>query len=477
MDYPKPASFRTLDDFRAHLAASNIPIGLAELPPAGESALAKPLNGIGNRWAVLPMEGWDCGRDGTPSEFTRRRWLRFASSGAKLIYGTEAAAVMHSGRSNTRQLLVADHTAGALKQLNAEMRRTHRERFGTDSDLKIGLQLTHSGRFSHPDDDRVLASKTAYAHPLLDQKFRNDASNVVTDDEVADIIAHFIRAAELAQDAGFDFVDVKLAHGYLGHEFLTAYDRPGPFGGSFENRTRFFREIAEGIRKRCPGLELSSRVSIFDIRPFVKGPDGVGVPMDWDPARPYPYAFGGAGDGLTMDPGLKDTVALVGLMRSLGVKMICATIGSPYYCVHIQRPAFYPVSDGYLPPHDPLRSVWLHIEAVRRLRELCPGLLVVGSGYTALQEYLPHAAEYAVANGLTDFVGFGRMALSYPDFCADVLAGRPLRRACICRTFGDCTNAPRAGLISGCYPLDECYKKRPEAKTLAELKKAAKNKQ
>ena len=155
------------------------------------------------------------------------------------------------------------------------------------------------------------------------------------------------------------------------------------------------------------------------------------------------------------------------------MELICATVGSPYYCVHLQRPAYYPVSDGYLIPENPLYNVSRHLEAVRRLKELCPGILVVGSGYTCLQEFLPNAAEYAVANGHTDFVGIGRMVLSYPDMCADVLAGKPLVRCRICRTFGDCTNAPRAGMISGCYPLDHFYKQLPEAEKLKAIKKAA----
>lgn len=470
--YPKIASFKTLDSFRSWLDFQKIPLGLADdVPTDGTSALAQPLGPVGNRWAILPMEGWDCESDGSSSEYTRRRWLRFASSGAKLIFGTEAAAVMNSGRSNTRQLMVCDASVGKLKRLCAEMRAVHRTKFGTDDDLRIGLQLTHSGRFSHPYDDRKLASKTAYAHPLLDLKFHNSAANVVSDEEIADIIAHYIRAGELAQEAGFDFVDVKMAHGYLGHEFLTAYDRPGPYGGSFENRTRFFREIVEGIRAKCSGLGIAVRFSIFDNMPFEKGEDGYGRPMAWNFAeRPYPYAFGALGDGLTMDPDLKEPVRFIQLCRSLGISMICATIGSPYYCVHIQRPAYFPVSDGYLIPQNPVYNVYRHIAAVRRLRELCPGLITVGSGYTALQEYLPNAAEYAVRNHLTDFVGIGRMVLSYPEFCADVLSGRPLQRRCICRTFGDCTNAPRTGLRSGCYPLDCFYRDSGEAKILSSLK-------
>ena len=471
-NFPKVTQFKTLEEFSAYLKSENIDIGFAEGSAAMSGKVEHNGRTIGNRWAILPMEGWDCTDDGSPSEYTRRRWLNFAKSGAKLLYGTEAAAVMHSGRSNPQQLMCAEHTADALKDICAEMRQTHKEKFGTADDLLIGLQLTHSGRYSHPNQAAVLESVTAYSHPLLDKKFGNSPANVVSDDEVKNIIQHFIKAAVIAQKAGFDFVDIKHAHGYLGHEFLTAYDRPGPYGGSFENRTRFFREIAEGIRKAAPGLELSARLSIFDILPFVKGEDGVGKPMEWEGR--YPYAFGGDGTGMNMDENLEEPVKFVKMMQEYGVGLICATIGSPYYNVHMQRPAYYPVSDGYEMPEHPLYNVSRHIKAVKRLRELCPGIKVVGSGYTCLQEYLPAAAEYAVGHNETDFVGIGRMVLSYPEICADSLAGKPLDRCRICRTFGDCTSAPRNGMISGCYPLDHFYKQLPEAERLKEIKKGLK---
>ncbi len=473
-EYRKITEFKTVAAFRRFLVEAGYDIGLVDQVAAdGTAALARPARCcgrvIGNRWAILPMEGWDCQDDGTPSEMTRRRWLRFAGSGAKLLYGTEAAAVMHSGRSNPQQLWVAEHTLPALKELCAEMRGVHAERFGRSDDFCIGLQLTHSGRYSHPNEAHRLESRTAYSHPLLDVKFGNTAADVVSDGEIGDIIAHFVKAAVLARAAGFDFVDIKQAHGYLAHEFLTAHDRPGPYGGSFVNRTRFFREVAEGISRACPGFPMSSRVSLFDILPYQKGVDGVGEPMPW--SGPYPYAFGGDGTGMGMDPNLREPAALVRLMQEYGVDMICATVGSPYYNPHLQRPAYYPVLDGYEMPEHPLYNVARHLVSVRRLKELCPGVQIVGSGYTCLQDYLPNAAEHTLATGGADFVGIGRMVLSYPEICMDSLSGRALDRRRICRTFGDCTNAPRSGLISGCYPLDDYYKQLPQAAVLKSRKR------
>ena len=92
---------------------------------------------------------------------------------------------------------------------------------------------------------------------------------------------------------------MKHCHGYLGHEFLSAVDRPGRYGGDLENRTRFLREVTAGVRAETPGLAMGVRVSAVDWIPFRKGADGRGEPEPWSGA--YPYAFGGDGTGLGAD--------------------------------------------------------------------------------------------------------------------------------------------------------------------------------
>ena len=110
------------------------------------------------------------------------------------------------------------------------------------------------------------------------------------------------------------------------------------------------------------------------------------------------------------------------------------------------------------------------IAATAWLKARHPRLTLIGSGYSYLQEWLPHVAERVVRDCGADFIGIGRMVLSYPEFPADVLAGRPLQRKRLCRTFSDCTTAPRNGLLSGCFPLDPFYRERPERTELIEIK-------
>jgi 2,4-dienoyl-CoA reductase-like NADH-dependent reductase (Old Yellow Enzyme family) len=372
------------------------------------------------------------------------------------------------GRANPNQLVINANTLGDLADLRSLLLQSHREQFGSSDDLLLGLQLTHSGRFARPYDKKRLEPAILYHHPILDEKFGlSPEFPLMTDAEIEALIADFVTAAKLAQEAGFAFVDIKHCHGYLGHEFLSAIDRKGPYGGSFENRTRFLRQIVAGIRADAPGLEIGVRLSAFDWIPFRPGPERTGEPEPL--ADGYPYAFGGDGSGTGID--LTEPLAFLDLLTGLDIEMVCITAGSPYYNPHIQRPALFPPSDGYLPPEDPLVGVARQIAVTGELKRQRPHLMVAGTGYSYLQDWLPNVAQAVVRAGMADFVGLGRMILTYPELPADVLAGQPLQRKRICRTFSDCTTAPRNGMVSGCYPLDEFYKERPEFEALAALKK------
>jgi 2,4-dienoyl-CoA reductase-like NADH-dependent reductase (Old Yellow Enzyme family) len=480
--YPRVARLRNAEAFGQHIETLGITLDFdGELPGGQHNALAQTYTlpsgrRIGNRFCTLPMEGWDGTSDGKPTEETFRRWRNFGKSGAKLIWGGEAVAVRHDGRANPNQLVIGDHTLLELEQLRKTLVEEHSANHGSTKDLFVGLQLTHSGRFSRPNKKTVLEPMIAYHHPLVDNIF-NLAEDypVATDDQIEELIAEFVRAAKQAQELGFDFIDIKHCHGYFGHELLSAFTRPGKYGGSFENRSRFLREIAAGVQRECPGLVMGMRVSAFDFPPFREDQDGIARPLEYrDDSGKYPYAFGSDPEEPTRID-LRETVALLKLAQSINIELVCLSAGSPYYNPHLTRPAFFPPSDGYAPPEDPLVGVARQVSVVAELKSQIPDLALVGSGYSYLQEWLPNVAHNAVRSGKTDFVGLGRMILAYPEMPADILSGAELSRKRICRTFSDCTTAPRKGMISGCYPLDEYYKQKPEAEKIKQIKAEIRN--
>ncbi len=470
--YPRVAQLKTAENLRDHLTKEGITLDFdEELQTGGNSPFAKPHttkagNKIGNAFCILPMEGWDGTTDGKPTELTKRRWKNFAISGAKLLWGCEAVAVQPDGRANPNQLMINDKNLSDFEELYQMVEREHRTAFGNSEDLLTGLQLTHSGRFCKPESKTKMAPKILYSHPVLNKKFGlAEDYPLMTDGEISELIDSYVAAAVRAQKTGYKFVDIKHCHGYLGHEFLSAYTREGRYGKSIENRTRFIREIVAGIKAEAPGLEIGVRMSIFDWVPFKQGADGKGIPAA---ESPYHFAFGGSESGIGEN--LNESFEFLKELEKLDIELLCTTAGSPYYNPHIQRPALFPPSDGYMPPEDPIHGVARQIEAVAEVKKAFPNFYTVGSAYSYLQEWLPNVAQNVLQSGKVDSIGLGRMVLSYPELPADVLAGEPMKRGKICRTFSDCTTAPRNGMISGCFPLDPFYKKMEIHETLKTIK-------
>ena len=238
------------------------------------------------------------------------------------------------------------------------------------------------------------------------------------------------------------------------------------------------RDIIAGIRADGNAIDIGVRLSLFDMVPFrpdpalsVPGKLGPGVPEEHAHHLPYHYAFG-VNPAKPTEIDLTETFAFVRLLGELGVKILNTTAGSPYSTPHLQRPAAYPPSDGYQPAHDPLIDVARQVQAVRSVRERAPaGMIVVSSGLSYVQEYLPHIAQHILRTGGSDSIGVGRAVLSYPAMLADAAKNGALETKLICRTFSDCTTAPRNGLISGCYPLDKYYTAKPEFQQLKDIKK------
>jgi 2,4-dienoyl-CoA reductase-like NADH-dependent reductase (Old Yellow Enzyme family) len=473
MRFPSPGHCRTVADLRARLQQLGTGFDVDDAVTA-DGPLAQPATVFGrtlpNRFATHPMEGWDGTADGAPTPLVLRRWRHFGHSSAALIWGGEAFAVRPGGRANAHQLCLGPESEGHLRALLAELRAGRAEVGGDPAAMLVGLQLTHSGRFCRPLGP--LLPQIAQRHPLLASKYSLAPDHpLLSDGELEGIAEDYVRAAAVAQRAGFDFVDVKCCHGYLLHEVLASKTRPGPYGGSFANRTRLFLRIVAAIRSACPGLHLGVRLSAADTAPFqANAATRVGEAMALPGVRASDHHFGVAADDATAFD-LAETLAFLRLLPPQGIGLLNVTLGSPYWNPHLQRPAGYPPSDGYLPPVDPLLMVGKHFATAAALKQAVPQLLLVGTGYTYMQEWVGHAAQQQLRLGHVDFVGLGRMLLSYPELPLQLLAGKAPDRRRLCRTFSDCTTAPRNGMVSGCYPLDAFYGDRPEAAKVQQLSK------
>jgi 2,4-dienoyl-CoA reductase-like NADH-dependent reductase (Old Yellow Enzyme family) len=449
----------------ADLAAESSRLGLDlrfsdDFSPLFWPASVGPLC-AGNSLCIQPMEGCDGTLDGRPDELTYRRYQRFGAGGAKLLWG-EAAAVIDEGRANPRQLLVNDHTAAALERMLRECRQAHREIFGFDEDLVIGLQLTHSGRYSYRRPllavhDPVLDPRTVADKPT---GLPVDASYPLLDDDYLERLPDlYVAAARIAQRVGFQFVDIKQCHRYLLSELLAAKTRPGRFGGSLENRTRLARTIIERIRAEVPGLVIATRLNVYDCIPYRKGEGrDEGEPCPWRP--PLRSAWGTCEDD-PLKPDLTEPLWWIGEMVRLGVALVNVSMGNPYATPHVLRPFEYPPPDGYETPEHPLVGVDRHFRLAEQVQRAFPQIPVVGSGYSYLQEYLFHAGAANVRDGRVTFVGVGRAALPMPDFARQLQEHGRLDRKRVCRTFSYCTALMRAKhnelgqFATGCPPFDK----------------------
>jgi 2,4-dienoyl-CoA reductase-like NADH-dependent reductase (Old Yellow Enzyme family) len=415
---------------------------------------------VGNRLAIQPMEGCDANPDGTPGELTLRRYARFGAGGAKLIWG-EACAVVPEGRANPRQLLISEQTAGALAELLKLCRQAHRDAIGGEDDLLVGLQLTHSGRYSSARP--ILAQHDPLLDPrtVMDKNTRRTAGPdepLISDDELDRLQDRYVEAASLAFQIGFDFIDLKQCHRYLLNELLAARTRPGKYGGSLENRTRFIREVVGRIRHAYPGRLIATRLNVFDGIPFHNGPDGTGVAV---PHRTPVRSCWGTDESDPFAPDLTEPIALVRMLRDVGVELVNVSMGNPYASPHLIRPFEFPPPDGYETPEHPLIGVDRHFRLTREIQQTFPDLAIVGSGYSWLQQYAFEAGAANIRSQATTFVGIGRGALSQPDFGGRIVRGEPLDAKRLCRTFSYCTALMRSKhnalgqFPTGCPPFDK----------------------
>lgn len=419
---------------------------------------------VGNRFAIHPMEGCDGTLDGKPDELTFRRWIRFGKSGAKLVWG-EATAVFEEARANPRQLLLVEENLAVFAHLLEQTRRAHRETFGDEKDFLVGLQLTHSGRYSYRLPLIAAHDPAVDAVTLLDKKtgaFVTPDYPLLSDDDLKRVEDALVHAARLAQRVGFDFVDIKQCHRYLLSELLSAKTREGDYGGSYENRTRLARNVFQRLRdEHGNALLLATRLNVYDGIPYRRNPEtGVGEPLSVS----VPYLGGwGTDEQNPLEPDLTEPLRYVQDLRSWGVQLINVTMGSPYYNPHIGRPFERPPLDAYAPPEHPLIGVARHFRVAEAIHRAVPDVPVVGTGYSWLQHYLLPVAEANLRDDRVSIVGVGRGSLAYPDFVRDAQETGEMNRHKVCVAVSYCTALMRSKhnalgqYPTGCVPRDEVY--------------------
>ena len=380
------------------------------------------------------MEGFDSDGNGTPGELAFRRYGRYAAGGSGMIW-FEACSVMPDGRSNPHQMMITSDNVHEYKRLTNHIRSTAEEVFGKNHQPFLVLQLTHSGRYSSPDGD--FQPKIFSDNPVLDNRqptTDNRQQYLYSDSEIDLIKAAYIEGIKLAEKAGFDAVDIKACHGYLLHEMLYAYDRTDScYGGSFENRTRFLREVL-----KTPSLIIKAfRLSAFDL-------------------IPYPYGFGMNPDG-SSGIDLTEVKKLISEFAPV-VPLWNISAGIPRHNAHIGRPFDRGVFN--VPPTEehPLEGIARLIRVTGELQQAFPDLYFVGSGYSWLRQFYPYVGAGVLNQRKASFIGLGRSSFAYPDAIRDLMLKGRLDPKKVCISCSKCTEFMRLGAPTGCAVRDELYK-------------------
>jgi 2,4-dienoyl-CoA reductase (NADPH2) len=412
------------------------------------SILAQPVEVEGlvmpNSLAVHPMEGCDGDAQGRPDKLTIRRYERFAAGGAGLIWA-EAIAVLQEARANPRQLWLHKGSQEAFAALVARAREKAAQANGAGHRPLIVAQLTHSGRYSKPGPvpRPIIPQRDPYRDPMTPQSYPdpNRKSRIpadwplVTDEYLDELQDTYVEAARIAFAAGFDAVDIKSCHGYLINELLACRHRPGRYGGSFENRTRFLLEVIDRIRAELgENARIVTRLGVYD-------------------AIPYPYGWGVGKDDYT-EPDLTEPKRLIGLLRQRGVRLINITIANPYYNPHVGRPFNEPIVGGYAEPEHPLAGVARLVHITGEIQKEFPDIAFVGTGYSWLRTLFANVGAANKAQGLVTLVGAGRMGFAYPDFARDIIRDGKMYAEKVCVGCSACTQIMRDGGKTGCVVRD-----------------------
>jgi len=425
-------SYRTLDELCKDIEAMNLFIPLSEDTQILAESIYVEGRKIPNRLCIHPMEGHDADPNGAPGELTFRRYTRYAQGGAGIIW-IEATAVVPEGKAHPRQLWINEDSVKGFKTLVEVIKENSLNLRGQKQLPFVVLQLTHSGRQSCPEG--VPFPIITHHSRILDVKDNLSPDYpIISDQELDKLQEKFIEASQMAYECGFDAVDIKACHGYLLHELLFSYTRENSkYGGSFENRTRFLREVIEKVKKIVPEIILTTRLNIYD-----------GVP--------YPWGWGVKKDG-SVKPDLSEPIALIKKLKELGVNIINIAVGNPYYNPHLERPYDHPIAGGYVPDEHPLKTISRNIRLTFEIASRIPQIRLIGTGFSWLRQFFPNVGAAMVKKRWISFLGVGRVALANPYFANELLSKGNLTKN-ICITCSSCSQMMKDGGPVGCVVHD-----------------------
>jgi 2,4-dienoyl-CoA reductase-like NADH-dependent reductase (Old Yellow Enzyme family) len=375
-----------------------------------------------NRLAIHPMECNDADEKGNPSQLTMNRYRKLAQGGAGLI-SVESATINPSSRARDNQLVAQKENTQGLAKLIEVMR-------AENPDPLIIIQINHSGAISGPGFSKVVSYYPTGFHK---------EEVIIGDDELRQISGWYVEAAKVCQAAGADGIDFKMCHGYLGGQLLRpANTRQGRYGGSWENRSRFFVETAARIKDETndPGFILGSRISFYE-----------GIPGGFGTSGP---------DQVVEDP--TEPLAFCKLIEDAGFHFINVSGGVPVMTGEFCRPTKrYP------------EGVYRQFGWAKQVRQAV-GIPLIGTAYSYLRDgdnqlvesdkqkkSLIYWACNNIKSGQVEMVGIGRQSLADPLFPKKVLSG-DLDNIDYCMACSGCSKLLGGQARVGCVVYDDFYK-------------------
>lgn len=374
-----------------------------------------------NRFVAQPIEINSADDSGKPTDLTFQRYRALAEGGAGMMF-TEAGAIAANARARTNQLLVIEEHARALEELVKSVK-------DINPDALFLFQIDHAGRLGVPG-----LSKLVSTYPT-----GNPDVHLLNEQEIETVREQVVKSAVVAHQVGADGIDIKHGHGFLFAEFLRpANTRNDRYGGSFENRTRFFREMTQGIKAAVhdDAFLLGVRIAAYE---------------------------GIAGGSGTVGPeevleDLSEVLAFARMVEQEGMHFLNISAGDAAGNLEILLPtSTYP------------EGVYRHFGWTKAVKNTV-SIPVIGSAYSYLKngennlvgsdtarKSLLYWAEKNLKDGNVDLIGLGRQSLADPHFPQKVLAGE-LNAIDFCTTCNSCGFLLGSQKPVGCVVYNEYFK-------------------